>query len=97
MTCYLADATICATAEIAARSARNNVSENNPRAWLGPDASWTERLLFDWAYLEATCRLSVESAPVEYSDCPEIAARHIAANTEMAQYARSRITALLST
>lgn len=52
------DRTIAATAERAEVEAHayNRVSENNPRAWLGRDATWRERRLFDWHYIAAEAR-----------------------------------------
>lgn len=34
-----------------AEAARTGKNENNPRAWLGIDATWKERRAFDWQYL----------------------------------------------
>lgn len=37
-----------------AEAHRYNRNENNPFDWLGVDATWDERRVFDWYYLAAT-------------------------------------------
>lgn len=56
MTNFMADGTVVATArraEAEANARGGRVSENVPSRWLGVDASWRQRRLFDWAYLMA--------------------------------------------
>ncbi len=63
------DRTIVATAEIAeALANRTGREENDPRAWLYRDASWSERRLFDWAYTAAALRRSGMEAEAAYAD-----------------------------
>lgn len=51
--------TIVAIAHIAeAQAHRTGREENDPRAWLYSDASWSDRRLFDWAYTAASLRRS---------------------------------------
>lgn len=53
------DRTICATADRAEVEAhRYGREENRPLAWLGVNATWRERRLFDWSYLAAQARRS---------------------------------------
>ena len=63
------DRTICATAERAeAEAHRYNREENRPVAWLGADATWRERRLFDWRYLAAQARRSGDLAIVLHAE-----------------------------
>lgn len=53
------DRTIAATAERAeVEGARYGREENRPAHWLGVNATWRERRLFDWRYLAASARRS---------------------------------------
>lgn len=65
------DRTIVATADRAEveafAHAHNRVSENVPVKWLGRDATWRERLLFDWSYIAAEARRSGDHDAEQYA------------------------------
>lgn len=63
------DRTICATAGRAEVEAdRYGREENIPAKWLGIDATWRERRLFDWSYLACAARRSGQRTLAEYAE-----------------------------
>lgn len=63
MPVYLAAGTIAATAGRAFDLCKHKggfTSENDPTAWLGPDADWDERRYFDWCYLVLEVQDSID-------------------------------------
>jgi hypothetical protein len=65
---YQCDLTIRATAGRAEADAhRYNREENIPTKWLGTKATWRERRIFDWSYLERSAERSGNSELAEYA------------------------------